>query len=256
VSQQAKRYLCLVGIFAFSGYLIWLGDEWRIKTTPAHYVGYLIAAIGVAGLLGLNIWYGGPLDKRRDADAAGKIPRARLIITAIAAFAGIISAVYLFVPIGGTAQDDLKIGKYRITADFPCRPKRQKQVVGTTETGDEVSQTSLLCSQGNVTYSLSTTEYSEQAIKSLPADAWLNRSLDNVRSQPQYTLKSTTRQEHQTFPAISTHFSDSRVPPVDMARMFVMTDAGMILIGASWPSGSPEPSRATSFTGSLSIGEN
>src|SRR5262245_18689054 len=68
MSQQTKRYLCLVGIFAFSGYLIWLGDEWRIKTTPAHYVGYLIAAIGVAGLLGLNIWIGGPLDKRKDAD--------------------------------------------------------------------------------------------------------------------------------------------------------------------------------------------
>jgi hypothetical protein len=258
VSQQVKRYLCLVGIFAFSGCLIWFGDEWRIRTTPAHYVGYLIAAIGVAGLLGLNIWYGGPLDKRRDADAAGNtqgIPRARLIMTAIAAFAGIISAVHLFVPIGGTAQDDLNIGKYRITADFPCRAKRHTQVVGKTETGDEVSQTSLLCSQGDVTYSLSATEYSEQAIKSLPADAWLNRSLDGVRSQPQYTLKSSTRQAHQTFPAIRTHFSDSRVPPVDRARLFVMTDAGTILIGASWPSGSPEPSRATSFTSSLSIGE-
>jgi hypothetical protein len=104
VSQQAKRYLCLVGIFAFSGWLVWLGDEWRIRTVPAHYVGYLIAAIGVAGLLGLNIWYGGPLDKRRDADAAGNtlregIPRARLIMTAIAAFAGIISAIHLFVPL-------------------------------------------------------------------------------------------------------------------------------------------------------------
>src|SRR5262245_4373066 len=66
------RYLTLVGIFAFSGWLIWLGDEWLIRTTPAHYVGYLIAAIGVAGLLGLNIWVGGPLDKRRDADLADK----------------------------------------------------------------------------------------------------------------------------------------------------------------------------------------
>jgi len=72
MSQQTKRYLCLVGIFAFSGYLIWLGDEWLIRTTPAHYVGYLIAAIGVAGLLGLNIWAGGPLDKRRDGDLADK----------------------------------------------------------------------------------------------------------------------------------------------------------------------------------------
>jgi hypothetical protein len=32
VTQQAKRYLTLVGIFAFSGWLVWLGDEWRIST--------------------------------------------------------------------------------------------------------------------------------------------------------------------------------------------------------------------------------
>jgi hypothetical protein len=72
VSQQAKRYLCLVGIFAASGWFVWLGDEWRISTVPAHYVGYLVAAIGVAGLLGVNIWVGGPLDKKIDADAASK----------------------------------------------------------------------------------------------------------------------------------------------------------------------------------------
>jgi len=260
VSRQATRYLCSVVILAFGGYLIWLGDDWRIRTTAAHYVGYLIVAIGVAGLLGLNIWHGGPLDRRRDADAAGNtlregIPRARLIMTAIATFAGIVSFVYLFVPIVDTAQDDLKIGKYRITADFPCRPKWRKEVVGKMDTGEEVSQAALICSQGDITYSLSATEYPEQAIKSLPSDAWLNRSIDSVRSHPQYTLESSTRQAHQTFPAMRTHFSDSRAPPVDMARLFVMTDAGMIVIGASWPSGSPEPSRATNFTGSLRIGE-
>ena len=64
------------------------GDDCHIGTTPAHYVGYLIAAIGVAGLLGLNIWWGGLLDKRRDADPAGKIPRAGLIVMAIAVVAG------------------------------------------------------------------------------------------------------------------------------------------------------------------------
>jgi hypothetical protein len=72
VSQQAKRYLCLVGIFAASGWFVWLGDEWRISTVPAHYLGYLVAAIGVAGLLGVNIWAGGPLDKKIDADVASK----------------------------------------------------------------------------------------------------------------------------------------------------------------------------------------
>jgi len=174
-------------------------------------------------------------------------------MTAIAAFAGIVSAIYLFVPIGRAEQDELSIGKYRITANFPCRPKRQKQVIGRTETGDELSQTSLVCSQRDVSYSLSAAEYSEQALKSLPADAWANRSLDSVRSQPHYTLKSSTRLSYENFPAIRTHFSDSRVPPIDMARLSVLTDAGIIVIGASWPSGSPEPSPATTFTSSLTI---
>ena len=253
MSRQATRYLCLVVIFAVSGYLIWRGDEWHIGTTPAHYVGYLIAAIGVAGLLGLNIWWGGPLDKRRDADPAGKIPRAGLIVMAIGVVAGSLSSVILFVPIEGA--DDVKIGKYRITANFPCRPKRHKQVVGKTDMGDEVTQTMLVCSQGDVTYSVSAVEYPEQAIKSMPADAWLDRGLDGLRSQPQYTLKSSTRQAHQTFPAILTHFLDSREPPIDLARLSVLTDAGMITFGVSWSSGSPEPSPATSFTSSLSISE-
>ncbi len=72
MTQQTKRYLGLIGIFAASGYFVWLGDDWLINTVPARYVGYVVAAIGVAGLLGLNIWVGGPLDKRRDADLAGK----------------------------------------------------------------------------------------------------------------------------------------------------------------------------------------
>jgi hypothetical protein len=33
---------------------------------PGQYLGYLIVAIGTAGLLGVNIWYGGPLDPRGD----------------------------------------------------------------------------------------------------------------------------------------------------------------------------------------------
>src|SRR5262245_15330712 len=222
MSRQGYRYISLVFMFAAAGFLIWLGDDQRIfEIVPARKAGYGFAVLGVAGLLGLNIWYGGLLDKRKDTDAAGNalregIPRARLIMTAITAFAGIILAVYLFVPIGGTAQDDLKIGKYRITADFPCRPRRHKQVVGKTETGDEVSQTGLLCSQGDVTYSLTGAEYSEQVLKSLPADAWASRTLDGLRSQPHYTHESSSRLSHQSFPAIRMHFSDSRAPPMDM----------------------------------------
>jgi hypothetical protein len=243
----------LVVIFAVSGYLIWRGDDWHIGTTPAHHVGYLIAAIGVAGLLGLNIWWGGLLDKRRDADPAGKIPRAGLIVMAIGVVAASISSVILFVPIEG--GDNVKIGKYRITANFPCRPKRHKQVIGKTDMGDEVTQTMLVCSLGDITYSVSAVEYPEQAIKSLAADAWAKATLDGVRSQPHSTLRSSSQLSYQNFPAIRMHVLDPKEPPIDLARLSVLTDAGVIMIGVSWPSGSPEPSRATSFTSSLSVGE-
>jgi hypothetical protein len=176
------------------------------------------------------------------------IPMARL-----AAFAGIVSAIYLFVPIGSADQAELSIGKYRIMANFPCPPKRQKQVIGKTETGEELSQTSLVCSQDGVSYSLSATEYPEQVLKSLSADAWASNTLDGLRSQPDYTFKSSSRLSHQSFPAIHMQFLDSRVPPMDMARLSVLTDAGIVVIGGSWPSGSPEPSPATKFTGSLTI---
>jgi len=73
VTQQAKRYLSLIIFFVASGYFIWLGDEARIfGLVPARPAGYLFAALGVAGLLGLNIWIGGPLDKRKDAELADK----------------------------------------------------------------------------------------------------------------------------------------------------------------------------------------
>ena len=178
---------------------------------------------------------------------------ARLITTAIAALAGIVSAGCLFVQIGSADQAELNIGKYRIVANFPCPPKRQKQVVGKTATGEELSQTSLVCSQGGASYSLSATEYPEQVLKSLSADAWASSTLEGLRSQPHYTFKSSSRLTHQSFPAIRMHFLDSRAPPMDMARLSVLTDNGVIVIGSSWHSDSPEPSPASSFTSSLNI---
>ena len=69
MTQQAKRYLSLIIFFVASGYFIWLGDETRIfGLLPARPAGYLFAAIAIAGLLGFNIWIGGPLDKRKDAN--------------------------------------------------------------------------------------------------------------------------------------------------------------------------------------------
>jgi hypothetical protein len=173
---------------------------------------------------------------------------ARLIMTAIAAFAGIVSVIYLFIPVGGADQPELSIGKYRMMANFPCTPKRQKQVIGKTEAGEELSQTSLICSQGGVSYSLSAPEYPDQVLKSLSTDARASNTLDALRSQPHYTFKSSSRLSHQSFSAIRMHFLDSRSPPMDMIRVSVLTDTGVIVIGTSWHSGSPEPSPAITFT--------
>ena len=107
---------------------------------------------------------------------------ARSIMAALAVLAWIISAIYLFVPSTRAEQDELSIRKYQITADFPCRPKRGKKVIGGAETGGEMPQTILVCSQGGVTYSLSATEYSEQTLKTLTADAWAKATLDGLHS--------------------------------------------------------------------------
>jgi hypothetical protein len=173
------------------------------------------------------------------------------IVIAIAALAGIVSAVYLFVPIGGAGQDEARIGKYRVAAEFPCQPKRNKQAVGKTETGYDLQQTTLVCSQGGVSYSLTATEYPTQVLKSLSADTWASNTLDGLRAQPNYTHKASSRLSHLGFPAIRMHLTDTRAPPMDMARLAILTDAGVIMIGTSWRSDAPEPPAA--FTDTLKI---
>jgi hypothetical protein len=69
MSLKQKRRLTLAGIFIAAAFFVWMGlDGWTIQSLPAHYVGFIVAAIGLAGALGLNIWHGGPLDLRRDAE--------------------------------------------------------------------------------------------------------------------------------------------------------------------------------------------
>ena len=72
MTQQTKRYLSIIILFAVGGYFVWVGEGWRIAGAPAQWAGYIFAAIGAAGLLGFNIWFGGPLDKRGDAEHKGK----------------------------------------------------------------------------------------------------------------------------------------------------------------------------------------
>lgn len=39
---------------------------WYVEFIPMHYVGYFLAAVGAAGMWGVNVWKGGPLDTRQD----------------------------------------------------------------------------------------------------------------------------------------------------------------------------------------------
>lgn len=74
MTSKNQRRWSLVGIFAASAFFVWLGDSWLISAVPARYVGYLVAAIGVAGACGVNIWFGGPLDSRNDEKTEGTEP--------------------------------------------------------------------------------------------------------------------------------------------------------------------------------------
>ena len=68
MSRANVRRLTLVLLFAAAAFFIWLGRSgWSVNFMPADWVGYILIAFGLAGLCGVNVWAGGPLDRRNDA---------------------------------------------------------------------------------------------------------------------------------------------------------------------------------------------
>lgn len=68
MSRRLQRIFTLLFLFGFAALLIYMGFEgWELNDLPAQYVGYLIGGMGVLGLFGVNIWYGGPFDMRFDS---------------------------------------------------------------------------------------------------------------------------------------------------------------------------------------------
>ncbi|MCY2970818.1 MAG: hypothetical protein NTZ30_09140 [Planctomycetota bacterium] len=68
-------------LYGFACWLFYLGLEgWIINRVPTQYFGYLLALFGVAGLFGVNIWNGGPLDPHNDpplpSDSDDQSPQA------------------------------------------------------------------------------------------------------------------------------------------------------------------------------------
>jgi hypothetical protein len=68
MSRSQWRGIAFVFLFGFASYLIYIGLQgWVVnRLLPAHYLGFFLVAYGVAGLFGVNIWRGGPLDPRND----------------------------------------------------------------------------------------------------------------------------------------------------------------------------------------------
>ena len=67
MSRTNTRRATLAFLFAVAAFMIWLGRSgWSVNFMPADWVGYILIAFGCAGLCGVNVWSGGPLDKRND----------------------------------------------------------------------------------------------------------------------------------------------------------------------------------------------
>jgi hypothetical protein len=57
----------LVALVAAGGAAIYFGTGGLlIKGLPAQYIGYFLVGMAALGICGVNIWYSGPIDPRRD----------------------------------------------------------------------------------------------------------------------------------------------------------------------------------------------
>ena len=69
---KRKRWRKYATIYIFVAALIFIflfkNKVFAGSNTPVAYLGYFLIPFGILGLFGVNIWYGGPLDKRLDKD--------------------------------------------------------------------------------------------------------------------------------------------------------------------------------------------
>lgn len=72
MNRTQLRNRSLGGLFLLSALFIYAGfDGWVLKEKlPLQYIGYFTTVVGVLGLLGVNVWVGGPLDKGKDPKQA------------------------------------------------------------------------------------------------------------------------------------------------------------------------------------------
>lgn len=65
--RRRWRSFALGFLLIFGLVCVFAGHQgWEIDAFPAYWLGYLLLVFAVLGAVGINIWYGGPLDPRFD----------------------------------------------------------------------------------------------------------------------------------------------------------------------------------------------
>lgn len=75
MKRRQVRGLCLICLFALGAFLLYdgLGGGGLVLGVSSQVVGFVLLAVGVLGVLGVNVWYGGPLDPRNDSEPAAPV---------------------------------------------------------------------------------------------------------------------------------------------------------------------------------------
>jgi len=76
MSRQNKRLLFSGMLFLGGGLLVLFRVGWVIGSLPL--LGYILLGLGLLGLLDVNIFWGGPFDKRLDAETNPLSPEAQV----------------------------------------------------------------------------------------------------------------------------------------------------------------------------------
>jgi hypothetical protein len=73
MNRSKLRWLSIAALFAASAILVYLGHQgWVVyDILPLQNLGYILAGVALLGSFGVNIFYGGPLDRIRDTVASG-----------------------------------------------------------------------------------------------------------------------------------------------------------------------------------------
>ena len=66
MNRSQARLLVNLVFLAFGVWLVYLWDSWTIRGAPVWIAGAIIVVFAVLGFCGVNVFYGGPLDKNKD----------------------------------------------------------------------------------------------------------------------------------------------------------------------------------------------